>query len=215
MANGSSPGSRRMRWRLAGPDEAVPAHQVRQRAARASSGRPHSHSGTSIAASCALCGSRLTATRIMSSRAGARLAVEQDLVVEGVDRSVTPRWLCSAGIAPADAVERGDLGHDVAGRVQVAHARISYFSESRYSSRPGSGARLAQLEARIHAPQAGQRRGQRGADQEARRGPMSAGRCGLMSGVLTKKCGRKNSRTGASSSARSGTRSAPAWCCAR
>ena len=35
-----------------------------------SSGRPHSHSGISIAASCTLCGSRLTATRIMSRPPG-------------------------------------------------------------------------------------------------------------------------------------------------
>jgi hypothetical protein len=43
-------------------------------------------------------------------------------------------------VLPADAVELGDLGNDVAGRGEVPRTRISYFSESRYSSLPGTGA---------------------------------------------------------------------------
>ena len=67
------------------------------------SGSFHSHSGSSKVASCTLCGSRLTATRIMSAPSGDALAVDQDLVVEGVveasrrDGYAAPDAPCAGG----------------------------------------------------------------------------------------------------------------------
>ena len=99
----------------------------------------------------------------------------------------------SAGLGRADAVETRDLADDVAGRIPVARRGSRYFSESRYSFAARQRRRLAQLEAAIDAPQAGQRRRQRRADQKARRGRTFCRKNGLMSGVLTNKCGRKKS----------------------
>ena len=96
---------------------------------------------------------------------GQRLAVEHHLVV--VRRIETqPEMALQRRMALADAVERGDLGDDVAGGVVVADAdlvflRIQIFLAAR------QGRRLAKLEAGIHAPQAGQRRRQRGANEKA------------------------------------------------
>ena len=68
MAKGKFGGIEPDALRLAVPGEAFAAHQVRDRE-RVVVGQPHSHSGISIVASWAWNGSRLTATRIMSSPA--------------------------------------------------------------------------------------------------------------------------------------------------
>ena len=76
-----------------------------------------------------------------------------------------------------------------------SRTRISYFSEFEIFLAARQRRRFAKLEAGIHPPQAGQ-----GAASAARiRNPARPEVCrksGLISGVLTKKCGRKKSRTG-------------------
>ncbi len=87
-------------------------------------------------------------------------------------------------VLPADAVELGDLGNDVARRGEVP-GRISYFSESRYSSLPGTGAdsHSSKPEYMPHRPEPMVARAAR-IKKPAR--PDSWRKAGLMSGVLTK-----------------------------
>ncbi|MNN81471.1 hypothetical protein D3C81_1983020 [compost metagenome] len=68
-------------------------------------------------------------------------------------------------VLPADAVELGDLGNDVARRIEVPGADlvllgIEVFLLARHWRR------LAQLETRIHAPQARAHGRQHGADEK-------------------------------------------------
>ena len=76
------------------------------------------------------------------------------------------------------------------GAVIVARPHLVFFGIEIFLA-PRQRRGFAKLEAGIHAPQAGQRRRQRRADQKARpaRGLQEKG---LISGVLTKKCGRRN-----------------------
>ena len=69
-------------------------------------------------------------------------------------------------VSPADAIEGGDLAHDVAGRGEIADAdrvllRIKILLASRQCGP------FADLEAGIHAPQARQSGRERGADEKA------------------------------------------------
>ena len=98
------------------------------------------------------------------------------------------------GMRAADAVERGDLGDDVAGRVR-SRGRGSRTSPNRDIPRGPAAPRPRRARSRNRRPtgRTGSRPARRGSG--SRRGPRSAGRYGLMSGVLTKKFGRKNSAT--------------------
>src|SRR5262249_8285433 len=92
------------------------------------------------------------------------LAVEEYLIVEGIVETQSEVGL-QGRVGLAQAVERGDLGNDVAGRIVPANPylillRVEIFLPARQRRR------LAQLEAGIHAPQPGERRRQRGANEE-------------------------------------------------
>src|SRR5215472_2667414 len=70
-------------------------------------------------------------------------------------------------ICPADAIERCYFCHDIPGRGKVAHADLIFLRvEILLTARQRR--RLAEFEPGIHAPESGQRAGQRRADQETR-----------------------------------------------
>src|SRR5690349_20741517 len=94
------------------------------------------------------------------AHAGLPLAVDQHLTVERVIES-KPAMALQRGVHAAQAVERRDLRHDVAQRREVARPelvllRVEIFLAARQCCR------LAQLEARIDAPQARQGGGKAG-----------------------------------------------------
>ena len=66
----------------------------------------------------------------------------------------------------ADPVQLGDFGDDIARRVVIADPDLVFFGIQIFLAARQRG-RFAKLKARIHAPQAGQRRGQRGANEKA------------------------------------------------
>src|SRR5262245_5784271 len=66
----------------------------------------------------------------------------------------------------AQPVERGDLGDDVAGRVVMAHADLILLRVEIFLA-AGQRRRLAQFETGIHAPEARERRRQRGPNEES------------------------------------------------
>ena len=173
MANGRSAGSRRMCWRLPCQMKLLAAHQILDRE-RAWSGRPHSHSGTSMAASWTLCGSRLTATRIMSRATGRPLAVEQDLVVAGRIEGQARDAICSAGCGRRIRFSAVISADDVARRGEVPRADLVFLGVEIFLA-ARQRRRLAELEAGIDAPQAGQRRASAARIRKPA-GPMSAGR---------------------------------------
>ncbi len=97
---------------------------------------------------CAWCGSRLTTTRTTSSPVLGALAVaDQLLVVDGVEAQRC-RLLCRAGFSRRMRLTRRDERRAGCRAAPRSQCLISYFSESRYSSRPGTRRRAPQLEGR-------------------------------------------------------------------
>ena len=93
------------------------------------------------------------------------LAEIQDAVVPGVV-GLEPEVRLQCRVFPADAVEPGDLGDDVARRLVVARTQLVFLRvEVLLLARQGR--RLAQLEAGVHAPQPRPHGRQGGTDEEA------------------------------------------------
>ena len=122
MANGRSAGSSRSALELAVPHEALAAHQVfdLDGAVVGQVPFPQRH----------LEGGLLHAVRIEADgdqdhvvARGRRLAVDHHLVVEGVVEG-QPEMAVQRRMQLAQAVEGGDLGHDVAGRGEVPDADL-------------------------------------------------------------------------------------------
>ncbi|MNS60425.1 hypothetical protein D3C72_934220 [compost metagenome] len=96
---------------------------------------------------------------------GRALGEVQDVVVPAVEERHAQVGLQGA-VLPADAVELGDLGNDVAGLAEIAWAnfvllRVQVLLLARQRCA------FAQFEARVHAPQPRTHGGQRRADEEA------------------------------------------------
>ena len=80
-----------------------------------------------------------------------RLAVYQHVFVERIVEG-EPAMALQGGVLLADAVELGDFGDDIAGRVKVAMLDFIFLGiEIFLAARQRRG--LAQFETRIHSPQ--------------------------------------------------------------
>jgi hypothetical protein len=109
-------------------------------------------------------GSKLTATRIISSPSGDGLPIDQDLVVEGVVEAHA-EMAVERGVQRGEAVERVISATMLPGasKSRCAH---SYFSESSIPH-ARQRARLRRARSRNRRPTGRKGRGQSGADQEA------------------------------------------------